>query len=250
MNIILYVEDNASYREDFTALLQDRQYVVITSFEGQTIDTVEKAKKFLVAVNKPNAHTFGLVMPNLIVLDNELGINPEGGNVLTKFIRQKLNLTLPVIILTNYDEQSYQDNAYTYDVTNFFTKTNFKAALKRIEHLLKPPPELIVTLPSGQRIIINTSANQVMLESDNAVQILELNTRLYKVLHLLFEGAQPIPTESLALKLSLISPDAKGCVTNHRIENMISELRKIFREAGVRDKVILNSPNEGYYLYR
>jgi len=122
MTRILLVEDDKLLRENFTELLRD---------EGFEIETASDRAEALRAFDRP--------LPDLVILDIELGRETEAGFLLCSELRKRSE-TIPILFFTNHESDFDKisgmrlgaDDYLTKDISLNYLVVRIKALLRRI----------------------------------------------------------------------------------------------------------------------
>lgn len=115
---ILIVEDDAVLRDLYVRKFSKTSYMIRTASNGQEALTSVKEKK-----------------PNLLLLDLNMPVM-DGFSVLEKIPKEER--TYPIIVITNYEDQSTRDKANGMNVDGYFVKKDMtiKSLVEMVDGLL------------------------------------------------------------------------------------------------------------------
>ncbi|MGB9680813.1 MAG: response regulator [Minisyncoccia bacterium] len=104
---ILFIEDEFSLQKTLSQMLQTNGYTVISSLEGK--GGVNLAKR-----EKPDLIILDLILPKM-----------NGFEVLEELKKDEETKDIPVIVLTNLEDNQSIEKVLSYNVLHYFVKSNF-----------------------------------------------------------------------------------------------------------------------------
>lgn len=120
MKKILFIEDESALQRAATQILAEQGYQTFSALDGET--GIELAKKEL---------------PDIILLDLILP-RKNGFEVMTELKQHASTSHIPIIILTNMEENKDVERAIALGATTYLVKTNYKLeeVVEKIKEIL------------------------------------------------------------------------------------------------------------------
>ena len=118
---ILFIEDESALQRAVTSILSEGGYQVLSALDGET-----------------GLKLAGTELPDLILLDIVLP-KKDGFEVLTELKKGEATKGIPVIILTNLEQNEDVERVLSLGATTYLVKTNYRLeeVMEKIKQTLK-----------------------------------------------------------------------------------------------------------------
>lgn len=118
---ILFIEDESALQEALTHVLEEEGFMIISALDGETGTRLAQEEK-----------------PDLILLDLILP-KKDGFEVLKDLKETPDTKNIPVIVLTNLEDEAHVDQALALGATTYLVKTNYRIeeVVEKIKETLK-----------------------------------------------------------------------------------------------------------------